>query len=40
MKINRLLASGALALSVFAGPMAEAKDWKTVTITLEGAYAP
>jgi len=40
MKINTLLISGAMALSVLAGPAAQAKDWKTVTITLEGAYAP
>jgi octopine/nopaline transport system substrate-binding protein len=40
MKIKHALLSGALALSVLAGPAAQAKDWKTVTITLEGAYAP
>jgi octopine/nopaline transport system substrate-binding protein len=40
MKINTLLISGAMALCVLAGPAAQAKDWKTVTITLEGAYAP
>lgn len=40
MKINTLLISGAMALFVLAGPAAQAKDWKTVTITLEGAYAP
>ncbi|MEZ2128529.1 MULTISPECIES: transporter substrate-binding domain-containing protein [unclassified Sinorhizobium] len=39
MKLSTILLSGALALSAFAGP-AMAKDWKTVTITLEGAYAP
>lgn len=39
MKLSTILFSGALALSAFAGP-ALAKDWKTVTITLEGAYAP
>lgn len=39
MKIQAILLTGALALSSFAVPAA-AKDWKTVTITLEGAYAP
>ncbi|MFS8110679.1 transporter substrate-binding domain-containing protein [Rhizobium jaguaris] len=40
MKIRHALLSSALALSVLTGPAAQAKDWKTVTITLEGAYAP
>jgi octopine/nopaline transport system substrate-binding protein len=40
MKIGSLLLSGAMALAAFAAPVAHAKDWKTVTITLEGAYAP
>ncbi len=40
MKIKSLLMTAAVALSVVAGPAAQAKDWKTVTITLEGAYAP
>jgi len=40
MKINTLLLSGAVVLVALAGPAAQAKDWKTVTITLEGAYAP
>ncbi len=39
MKIHAMLLAGAVALSGLAGP-AMAKDWKTVTITLEGAYAP
>lgn len=39
MKFATLLASGALALACAASPLL-AKDWKTVTITLEGAYAP
>jgi octopine/nopaline transport system substrate-binding protein len=39
MKLNAFAISGALALAVLATPAA-AKDWKTVTITLEGAYAP
>jgi octopine/nopaline transport system substrate-binding protein len=39
MKLASILLSGALALTAFAGP-AMAKEWKTVTITLEGAYAP
>ncbi|PYE86763.1 transporter substrate-binding domain-containing protein [Phyllobacterium leguminum] len=39
MKLGAILLSGALALSAFTVP-ALAKDWKTVTITLEGAYAP
>jgi octopine/nopaline transport system substrate-binding protein len=39
MKIHAMLLTGALALSSFAAP-AMAKDWKNVTITLEGAYAP
>jgi octopine/nopaline transport system substrate-binding protein len=40
MKISTLLLSGAMALAVLAAPSVQAKDWKTVTITLEGAYAP
>ncbi|MDL2408448.1 transporter substrate-binding domain-containing protein [Rhizobium calliandrae] len=40
MKIRHALLSSALALCVLTGPAAQAKDWKTVTITLEGAYAP
>jgi octopine/nopaline transport system substrate-binding protein len=39
MKFSAVPLSGAIALSAFAAP-ALAKDWKTVTITLEGAYAP
>jgi len=39
MKFHAFLLSGALALTGFVVP-ATAKDWKTVTITLEGAYAP
>ena len=37
MKIGKMLACCAIAL---AGVPASAKDWTTVTITLEGAYAP
>jgi octopine/nopaline transport system substrate-binding protein len=39
MKFHAIALCGALALSSLAVP-ALAKDWKTVTITLEGAYAP
>ena len=39
MKFHAFLLSGALALTGLSVP-AMAKDWKTVTITLEGAYAP
>ena len=39
MKFHHLVLAGAAVLAVAAGPAA-AKDWKTVTITLEGAYAP
>lgn len=39
MKLRTLLASCAMALVCAASPLA-AKDWTTVTITLEGAYAP
>jgi len=39
MKFSTILLTGAFALSIFEVP-AMAKDWKTVTITLEGAYAP
>jgi len=39
MKFRNLVVAGAVALAALAGP-ASAKDWKTVTITLEGAYAP
>jgi lysine-arginine-ornithine-binding protein len=39
MKLNAILLSGVVAVSAFAAP-AFAKDWKTATITLEGAYAP
>ncbi|MEK1925016.1 MAG: transporter substrate-binding domain-containing protein [Rhizobium giardinii] len=39
MKFSTILLTGAFALSIFVVP-AMAKDWKTVTITLEGAYAP
>ncbi len=37
MKIDKVLVICAMAV---AGVPAAAKDWKTVTITLEGAYAP
>lgn len=40
MKIGSLLLSGVMALAAFSAPVAHAKDWKSVTITLEGAYAP
>ena len=39
MQFRTFIAAGAVALAALAGPAA-AKDWKTVTITLEGAYAP
>lgn len=39
MKFHQLVLAGVAALVVATGPAA-AKDWKTVTITLEGAYAP
>jgi len=39
MKFSAFLLSGVVAAAVFAAP-AFAKDWKTATITLEGAYAP
>jgi octopine/nopaline transport system substrate-binding protein len=40
MTIRNIILSGAAALCVLSAPAAQAKDWKTVTITLEGAYAP
>ncbi|MCX5493286.1 transporter substrate-binding domain-containing protein [Kaistia dalseonensis] len=40
MKVTKLILAGALALAAFAGAPAQAKEWKTVTIALEGAYAP
>ncbi|MGV1757125.1 MULTISPECIES: transporter substrate-binding domain-containing protein [Rhizobium] len=39
MKFSAILLSGVMAAAAFAAP-ALAKDWKTATITLEGAYAP
>jgi octopine/nopaline transport system substrate-binding protein len=39
MKLAALLLSSTVALSGLAAPVS-AKDWKTATITLEGAYAP
>lgn len=39
MKYSAILLSGVMAAAAFAVP-AVAKDWKTATITLEGAYAP
>jgi octopine/nopaline transport system substrate-binding protein len=39
MKFRNFIVAGAIALAGLAGPAA-AKEWKTVTITLEGAYAP
>ncbi|OLP61614.1 ABC transporter substrate-binding protein [Xaviernesmea oryzae] len=40
MKLSATLLSAACALTMLAAPAAQAKEWKTVTITLEGAYAP
>ena len=40
MNLSKFLMAGAVAFATLAAPMAQAKDWKTVTITLEGAYAP
>lgn len=45
MNITKILTRSAMALAVLSTmalttPAAVAKDWKTVTITLEGAYAP
>ncbi|MEX2694932.1 transporter substrate-binding domain-containing protein [Rhizobium mongolense] len=39
MKFKTLFLSTGFTLAAFAAPLA-AKDWKTATITLEGAYAP
>ena len=39
MKLSPIIMACAVALSSVAAPLA-AKDWTTVTITLEGAYAP
>jgi octopine/nopaline transport system substrate-binding protein len=39
MKFSAILLSGVMAAAALAAP-AVAKDWKTATITLEGAYAP
>lgn len=39
MKLAAILLSSAVALSGLTAPVS-AKDWKTATITLEGAYAP
>lgn len=39
MRIQQLLAAGVMAFAAFTAP-ASAKEWKTVTIVLEGAYAP
>jgi octopine/nopaline transport system substrate-binding protein len=39
MKLAAILLSSAVALSGLVAPVC-AKDWKTATITLEGAYAP
>ncbi len=39
MKFSAILLSGVMAAAAFAAPVV-AKDWKTATITLEGAYAP
>ncbi|RCS24763.1 ABC transporter substrate-binding protein [Phyllobacterium salinisoli] len=40
MKAYKVLLAGALALAAGGWSPAQAKEWKTVTITLEGAYAP
>ncbi|MBB2972273.1 transporter substrate-binding domain-containing protein [Mesorhizobium sp. RMAD-H1] len=40
MKAYKMLLAGAIALAAGAWSPAQAKEWKTVTITLEGAYAP
>ena len=40
MKMKSLFLHGAMALALLVSPAAQAKDWKTVTVTLEGAYAP
>lgn len=40
MKVSSWLATAALAASIVLAPAAHAKEWKTVTITLEGAYPP
>ena len=39
MKLHSIIVSGAVAISALATPVL-GKDWKTATITLEGAYAP
>jgi octopine/nopaline transport system substrate-binding protein len=39
MKFSAIVLSSAVALATLTVPVA-AKDWKTATITLEGAYAP
>ncbi|APO78525.1 octopine ABC transporter substrate-binding protein OccT 1 (plasmid) [Rhizobium etli 8C-3] len=39
MRLKTLFLSAGFMLATFAAPLA-AKDWKTATITLEGAYAP
>lgn len=43
MKVSSLISLGALALVAFSAaavPTASAKEWTTVTIALEGSYAP
>lgn len=40
MNAKHLILAGALALTGFAAIPAQAKEWTTVTIALEGAYAP
>lgn len=44
MKLSTMLLAGAMAAGAMAAPFvaapAQAKDWKTVTIALEGAYEP
>ncbi len=40
MKLSKFLTTTALVLASLTAPQVQAKDWKTVTITLEGAYAP
>lgn len=40
MRLTKLLLVGTLALAGLATAPVQAKDWSTVTIALEGAYAP
>src|SRR6478609_5768109 len=40
MNARHLMLAGTVVLGAFAALPVEAKDWTTVTIALEGAYAP